>query len=75
MANGCTVTDSVTNFLSFKTGRAANTLYQDLLARGIVLRHSENFHGMDGRWFRIGMKNEAEMAVLTEELSRWFAEN
>lgn len=76
VANGCTVTDSVTNFLSFKVGQdAANKLYQDLLIRGIVLRHSENFHGMDGRWFRIGMKNEAEMAVLTEELSRWFAEN
>ena len=38
-------------------------LYQDLLERGIVLRHSENFRGMDGRWLRIGMKNEADMDV------------
>lgn len=75
VANGCTVTDSVTNFVSFKIGRDTDKLYRDLLVRGIVLRHSENFHGMDGRWFRIGMKNEAEMAVMTEELSRWFAEN
>ncbi len=75
VANGCTVTDSVTNFVSFKIGRDTNKLYRDLLVRGIVLRHSENFHGMDGRWFRIGMKNETEMAVLTEELNRWFAEN
>ncbi|WP_318616962.1 pyridoxal phosphate-dependent aminotransferase [Sporosarcina sp. YIM B06819] len=75
-ANNCIVTDSVTNFLSFKVGQdAANELYRDLLARGIVLRHSENFRGMDGKWFRIGMKNEAEMAVLTEEMRRWFSEN
>lgn len=76
-SHNCMVTDSVTNFLTFKVGqgRDANKLYLDLVERGIVLRHSENFRGMDGRWFRIGMKNEADMAVLTEELERWFAEN
>ncbi|MFJ7934270.1 pyridoxal phosphate-dependent aminotransferase [Sporosarcina sp. NPDC096371] len=77
MARGCTVTNSVTNFLAFKLGANldATKFYRDLLGRGIVLRHSENFRGMDGEWFRIGMKNEAEMAVLKEELKRWFAEN
>jgi threonine-phosphate decarboxylase len=75
--NGCTVTDSVTNFISFTLGSARNAkkLYQDLLARGIVLRHSENFRGMDGKWLRIGMKNDASMNILKEELSLWFAEN
>lgn len=73
--NACTVTDSVANFLSFKPreGRTARQLYTDLLKRGIVLRHSENFRGMDGNWLRIGMKNEADMNVLKEELARWFA--
>ena len=77
VANGCIVTDSVTNFLSFKVGkdRNASNLYLNLLERGIVLRHSENFHGMDGRWFRIGMKNEMDMAVLKEEMKRWFGAN
>jgi len=75
--NGCTVTDSVTNFMSFTlgSGRDSNKLYEDMLARGIVLRHSQNFRGMDGRWFRIGMKNEASMNILKEELLQWFAEN
>ena len=75
--NGCTVTDSVVNFLSFKPGgdRTARQLHRDLLQRGIVLRHSENFYGMDGEWLRIGMKNAGEMAILKEELAKWFAEN
>lgn len=75
--NDCVVTNSVANFLSFKLGgvRHARRLYEDLLKRGIVLRHSENFRGMDGSWLRIGMKKEADMAVFKEELTRWFAEN
>jgi threonine-phosphate decarboxylase len=75
--NNCTVTDSVANFLSFKPGgdRTSRQLHADLLQRGIVLRHSENFYGMDGEWLRIGMKNAEEMAVLKEELAKWFAEN
>ncbi|MCM3744214.1 threonine-phosphate decarboxylase CobD [Sporosarcina luteola] len=65
---GCTVTESAANFLSFKP-RDAGKLYSDLLAKGIVLRHSENFHGMDGRWLRIGMKSSAEMEELRSELA------
>ncbi|MCZ2257497.1 pyridoxal phosphate-dependent aminotransferase [Sporosarcina sp. G11-34] len=76
-SNGCTVTDSVVNFISFKldVGRDASKLYKDLLMRGIVLRHTENFSGMDGRWFRVGMKNRAMMAELEKGLVQWFAEN
>ncbi|MHA6258951.1 threonine-phosphate decarboxylase CobD [Sporosarcina sp. CAU 1771] len=73
----CVVTDSVVNFISFKLdeGRDSKKLYRDLLARGIVLRHSENFRGMDGRWFRVGMKNRDMMDELEKELSKWFEEN
>ena len=76
-ARGCIVTDSAVNFLSFKPGEGQNArkLYRDLLNKGIVLRHSENFQGMDGHWLRIGMKKEADMNVLKEELARWFVEN
>ncbi|CAM3136787.1 threonine-phosphate decarboxylase CobD [Filibacter tadaridae] len=75
--HGCTVTDSVANFLSFKPGphQQASKLFQDLLQQGIVLRHSENFLGMDGHWLRVGMKKEAEMTRLKEVLAIWFAEN
>ncbi|WP_438314900.1 pyridoxal phosphate-dependent aminotransferase [Sporosarcina sp. FA9] len=77
LENGCRVTPSVANFLSFTVGahRDSKKLYVDLLRKGIVLRHSENFRGMDGRWFRIGMKSETEMTVLKEVLTEWFKEN
>ncbi|MHC8514431.1 threonine-phosphate decarboxylase CobD [Sporosarcina sp. ITBMC105] len=75
--HACTVTDAQANFLSFKpaAGLDARKLYKDLLTRGIVLRHSENFHGMDGRWLRVGMKRAADMALLQRELTDWFARN
>lgn len=75
--NDCIVTDAKANFLSFtlKEGRDIRKLYRDLLARGIVLRHSENFLGMDGRWLRIGMKLEEDMAHLKKEMHAWFLEN
>lgn len=76
-ARGCIVTDSEVNFLTFKPGegQTARKLYLDLLNKGIVLRHTENFQGMDGHWLRIGMKKVAEMNALKEELTRWFVAN
>lgn len=75
--NGCSVTDAAANFLSFTLGegRQPSQLYKDMLLRGIVLRHSENFKGMDGKWLRIGMKNSVDMERLKKELSQWFADN
>ncbi|AOV08869.1 pyridoxal phosphate-dependent aminotransferase [Sporosarcina ureilytica] len=77
LAHECIVTESVANFLSFKLNgdRSARQLYVYLLKRGIVLRHSENFLGMDGNWLRVGVKSEADMHVLKEELAKWFADN
>ncbi|MDS9472315.1 threonine-phosphate decarboxylase CobD [Sporosarcina pasteurii] len=77
LAHECFVTESVANFLSFKLNRNRSTrqLYEYLLKRGIVLRHSENFLGMDGNWLRVGVKSEADMHVLKEELAKWFADN
>lgn len=76
-ARNCIVAESEANFISFTPGpeRDAGKLYRYLLERGMVLRHSENFRGMDGRWLRIGMKSESDMDALKEELSKWFAAN
>lgn len=71
---GCTVTESEANFLSFKPCDAGK-LYRGMLAKGIVLRHSENFRGMDGRWLRVGMKSSGEMEELRRELAHWFADD
>ncbi|MDN4606041.1 threonine-phosphate decarboxylase CobD [Sporosarcina highlanderae] len=69
--HGCIVIDSVANFLSFKPLNAGK-LYTDMLKQGIVLRHSENFHGMDGHYLRIGMKSSEEMEKLRGKLVEWF---
>ena len=76
-ASGCITTGSVANFIVFKLAdeRQTKQLYRDLLKKGIVLRHTENFLGMDGNWLRIGMKKEAMMSLLREELAKWFSEN
>lgn len=71
---GCTVTDSETNYISFQPPNAAD-LYKVMLKRGIVLRHSENFLGMDGRWLRAGIKEREKMDILKEALAGWFADN
>ncbi|WP_301107275.1 threonine-phosphate decarboxylase CobD [Sporosarcina sp.] len=73
LLRGCQVVDSEANYLVFQPAQEAGKLYHYLLARGFVLRHSENFRGMDGRWLRVGMKSTAMMEQLREEMAVWFA--
>lgn len=70
---GCTATDSAANFLSFRLPEAKDPqrFFKDLLQTGIVLRHTESFRGMDGQWFRIGMKAPEQMARLREAIAAW----
>lgn len=70
---GCTATDSAVNFLSFRLpeGKDPQRFLKDLLQTGIVLRHTESFRGMDGQWFRIGMKAPEQMARLREAINTW----
>ncbi|AXI01079.1 threonine-phosphate decarboxylase [Sporosarcina sp. PTS2304] len=72
-ASRCRVIDSVANYIIFAP-REAQLLYRHLLSKGIVLRHSENFRGMDGRWLRVGMKSTEQMIILREEMTKWFEE-
>lgn len=76
-AHGCRTTASVANFIVFKLADETKTkqLAIDLLKKGIVLRHTENFLGMNGNWLRIGMKQQVMMSLLRKELSQWFSEN
>lgn len=72
--HGCEVLGSAANYLVFRPAQEAGKLYQYLLERGFVLRHSENFQGMDGRWLRVGMKTSAMMEQLRKEMDAWFAQ-
>lgn len=70
----CHVAASQTNFLLFTYHHKELTtrLHRDLLARGIVLRHTESFPGLNGTWLRIGIKSPERMQFLREEMTRWF---
>jgi len=71
-AQGCEVTQSQANFLLFKLPLRNKGFFPYFLRKGIVLRHTESFRELDGQWFRIGMKSEAEMEILKRELTAWF---
>lgn len=73
--NQCIVTNSRTNFVCFQLpdSTKSQAFYLDMLWKGIVMRHTENFKGLDGKWFRVGMKSSDQMLILEQEMIAWFA--
>lgn len=71
---GCKTTNSLTNYICFQLPRPEKSrdFYLDMLLRGIVIRHTENYRGLDGQWFRIGMKTSEKMQRLEQEMEAWF---
>lgn len=69
----CTVTNSAANFLCFQLQHPEETenFYFHCLKQGIVLRHTQNYEGMNGKWLRIGIKNDVAMDKFTEVLAGW----
>ncbi|MFJ7732957.1 pyridoxal phosphate-dependent aminotransferase [Lysinibacillus sp. NPDC097231] len=72
--NGCQVTNSVTNYVCFALpkNQQADAFFTYCLTKGVVLRHTKNFKGLDGEWFRIGIKDIAAMTYLHTCLQAWF---
>jgi threonine-phosphate decarboxylase len=75
--HGCSYTDSAANFLSFRLPpeKNATAFFEAMLREGKVLRHTHSFKGMDGEWFRIGMKSSSRMQELREAIAKWLREN
>lgn len=73
---GCTVLPSVANYVTFTIGtkNKSTELFNYLLQKGLVVRHTENYMGMNGRWLRVGMKSRDAMQTLMKELTTWFEE-
>lgn len=46
-------------------------LFIYLLKQGIVLRHTINFPGLNGKWLRVAIKTKNENKALLEALERW----
>ncbi|MEC2158783.1 threonine-phosphate decarboxylase CobD [Virgibacillus halodenitrificans] len=64
---------SAVNFYLLKDPAAASqeSLYYFLLEKGLVLRHTYNFPGLEGNWLRAAVKKEAENNQLMEALVQW----
>ena len=58
---GLRVLPGKANYLMFESPRP---LYAPLLDRGFIVRRCENFVGLDGRWYRVAVRTEAENAAL-----------
>ncbi|MGB2991839.1 MAG: aminotransferase class I/II-fold pyridoxal phosphate-dependent enzyme [Paenisporosarcina sp.] len=71
-SKGCEVTQSQANFLLFKLQQPDSEFFHYFLRKGLVLRHTENFQGLNGQWYRIGMKTAEDMEILKKELTVWF---
>ncbi|MFF5995682.1 aminotransferase class I/II-fold pyridoxal phosphate-dependent enzyme [Lysinibacillus sp. KU-BSD001] len=59
----CEVSNSAANFLLFQLPQPYNPdhFFKTLLSAGIVLRHTKNYVGLDGQWFRLAMKEPEKM--------------
>lgn len=70
----CKITNSAVNFLSFQLKEPETTrdFYFYCLRKGVVLRHTENFKGMDGKWLRIGIKKDEAMEKFLQVMDEWY---
>lgn len=50
-------------------------LFYYLLKKGLVLRHTENFPGIEGKWLRAAVKQSADNNTLLEALAAWKQKN
>ena len=70
---GCKVSNSAANFLLFQLPEQYNPdeFFTYLLERGIVLRHTKNYVGLEGEWFRIAVKSEGIWRKCKDELTNY----
>lgn len=68
---GFWVCDSQANFLLFQDLQpdgAKGRLFSWCREKGLLLRHCENFRGLDGSYYRVCVKKEEENAILLDML-------
>jgi threonine-phosphate decarboxylase len=46
-------------------------LFEFLIKRGIIPRHTYNFPGLEGNWLRFAIKSKEENGKLMEVLLEW----
>jgi threonine-phosphate decarboxylase len=67
---GCAPNPSVVNFILARSDAAgADAIHSHLLSRSILIRRCANFPGLDGRYFRVAVKNTDDNAALLSGLA------
>lgn len=71
--NGFIVTDSKVNFylLRDRLLEEQYSLFEFLLKKGIVPRHTFNFPGLEGKWLRFAIRTDEENKKLLEAMQEW----
>lgn len=71
--NGFAVSPSRVNFYLLKdpTRKEQLPLFQFLLDRGIIPRHTMNFPGLEGEWLRFAIKSPKHNEKLMEAMKEW----
>lgn len=73
----CEVSNSSANFLLFKLPAMyhPDLFFAYLLKRGVVLRHTKNYTGLDGKWFRVALKRPEQMNIFKQVLKEYVQNN
>lgn len=67
------VTSSQVNFYLLRDSnqKEQKNLFEFLLRKGIIPRHTYNFPGLEGKWLRFAIKSKEENSKLMEVLLEW----
>ncbi|MGN7476265.1 pyridoxal phosphate-dependent aminotransferase [Solibacillus silvestris] len=70
---GFEVSNSKSNFILFRLPNKfdPDEFFAYLLKCGIVLRHTKNYSGLDGKWFRIAVKSEGIWKECKEKIMNY----
>lgn len=71
--NNFGISPSQVNFYLLRDSnhKEQNSLFEFLLQKGIIPRHTFNFPGLEGNWLRFAIKSEDENSKLMEVLLEW----
>jgi threonine-phosphate decarboxylase len=71
--NNFVITSSQVNFYLLRDSnlQEQTSLFEFLLRKGIIPRHTFNFPGLEGNWLRFAIKNKDENSKLMEVLLEW----
>lgn len=74
---GCEVSKSSANFILFRppVNVDPDHFFLFLLSKGVVLRHTKNYMGLNGQWFRIALKGSEQLGRFKQVFKEYVQNN